>query len=89
MVRCFDLLSSSSHMRTTVDLAPEVLAAAKKIASARSQSLGIVISELALQALQLQPEWKMTSRSGFPVFKVGKDAKPISIEDVKRDEDCE
>jgi hypothetical protein len=76
-------------MRTTIDLAPELLAAAKKIASARSQSLGTVISELALQALYARTDKPLSTRSGFPVFKVRKGAAPISLEDVKRDEDDE
>ncbi len=74
-------------MRTTIDLDPELLAAAKKIAAARSQSLGSVVSELALDALKSRIGRGSTARSGFPVFKVRKGAVLISLEDVKRDED--
>lgn len=76
-------------MRTTIDLSPELLAAAKKLAAAKSQSLGAVISELALQALRARGQKATTTRSGFPVFKVRKGAAPVSLEDVKRDEDDE
>jgi hypothetical protein len=76
-------------MRTTIDLAPELLAAAKQLAAAREQSLGTVISELALQALRTRAEKPTTNRSGFPIFKIRKGAAPISLNDVKRDEDDE
>lgn len=76
-------------MRTTIDLDQELLVAAKKIAAARSQSLGTIISELALQGLHARAERPIARRSGFPVFKVRKGAAPISLEDVKRDEDDE
>jgi hypothetical protein len=76
-------------MRTTIDLDPELLAAARKLAAARSQSLGKVISDLALRALKTQTGRGSTTRSGFPVFKVRKGAPPISLEDVKLDEDSE
>jgi hypothetical protein len=38
-------------MRTTLDLAPDVLAAAKKLARRRKRSVGRVVSELVRQAL--------------------------------------
>lgn len=72
-------------VRTTVNLDPEVLHAAKRIAAARSQSLGAVISDLARKGLAAPQRVK--SRSGFPVFGVTKDAAPIALEDIKRDED--
>jgi hypothetical protein len=74
-------------MRTTIDLDPELLAAAKKIAAARSQSLGKVVSELAMQALRSRTEGGARVRGAFPVFKVRKGAALISPDDVKRDED--
>ena len=58
-----------------------------QIAAARSQSLGRVVSELALDALKSRIGGGSTTRSGFPVFKVRKGAALISLEDVKRDED--
>ena len=72
-------------MRTTLDLDDEVLAAARRIAAARSKSLGHVVSELARRGLETRP--KTTTRRGFPVFQVPKNARPLTIEDVRRDED--
>lgn len=72
-------------MRTTINLDPEVLNAAKRIAAARSQSLGHVISELVRKGLAAPARLK--SRSGFPVFAAGKGAPPISLDEVKLDED--
>lgn len=72
-------------MRTTINLDPDVLNAAKRIAAARSQSVGEVISELARKGLAAPSRLK--SRSGFPVFAVAKGVAPISLDDVKLDED--
>lgn len=72
-------------MRTTLNLDPEVLSAARRIAAARSQSLGQAISDLVRRGLEVRAE--TTARRGFPVFTVPKGAAPISLEDVKRDED--
>jgi hypothetical protein len=72
-------------MRTTLDLDDEVLAAARRIAADRSRSIGQVISELARRGLQTRP--RISSRRGFPVFQVAKDAPPLTLEDVRRDED--
>jgi hypothetical protein len=74
-------------MRTTIDLDPELLAVARKLAAARSQSLGKVISELAMQALRSRTGTGATTRSGFPTFRVRRGAALITSEDVKRDED--
>jgi len=74
-------------MRTTLSLDPDVLAAAKQIAAARAVSLGEVISELARRGLEARGN--VAKRSGFPVFKVTKDARPLTPEDVKRDADEE
>jgi len=74
-------------MRTTLDLDPEILSAAKQLASARSISIGKAVSELARRGLQSRES--KASRSGFPVFDVPKDARPLTVEQVKRDEDEE
>jgi hypothetical protein len=55
-------------MRTTINIDPEVLSAAKKLAVARSSSVGEVISELARRGLDARS--KIGSRHGFPVFEV-------------------
>jgi hypothetical protein len=59
----------------------------RKFAAARSQSLGKVVSELAMHALKSRIERGSSVRGGFPVFKVRKGAALISLEDIKRDED--
>lgn len=74
-------------MRTTLDLDPELLNAAKRIAAARDESVGKVVSDLALQALRSSRESSSTSRGGFPTFKVPKGARVLTPEDLRRDED--
>ena len=72
-------------MRTTVNLEADVLSAAKKIATARSVSLGKALSDLARRGLEAaRPGGR---KSGFPVFDVPRGAAPLTLEDVKRDED--
>ena len=72
-------------MRTTLSIDPEVLSAAKKIAAARSTSLGEVISELARRGLEARS--KIGSRHGFPIFEVPSDAPSLTPEQVRQDED--
>jgi hypothetical protein len=72
-------------MRTTLTLEPDVFAAARKLAEARSESLGKVVSDLIRRGLEAEPPVK--SRSGFPVFKVPRTASPLTLADVKLDED--
>ncbi len=72
-------------MRTTLTLDPEIMSAARQIAAARSQSIGEVISELARRGLEAQR--KAAARHGFPIFHVPKGARPLTLEDVRRDED--
>jgi hypothetical protein len=72
-------------MRTTLDLDDEVLAAARRIAAARSKSLGQVVSDLARRGLEMRP--KITRKRGFPVFQVPNNAPALTLEDIRRDED--
>jgi hypothetical protein len=72
-------------MRTTIDLDPEILSAARQIAADRSISIGKAISELARKGLETRV--KNTSRQGFPVFHVPRGARPLTLEDVRSDED--
>jgi hypothetical protein len=73
-------------MRTTLTLDPEIVRAAKQIAAARSKSIGEVISELARRGLEARAAGT-TRHGGFPVFQVSKGVRPITLKDVKRDED--
>jgi len=63
----------------------DVLRLAKTLAEERSTSIGAVISELARKGLDRDSI--STEESGFPVFRVPRDARPITLEDVKRSED--
>ena len=55
-------------MRTTLDLDPAVLSAARAKAKAEGISLGRAASELALSGLR-RPHYDQASRSGFPVLR--------------------
>ena len=68
-------------MRTTVDLEPDVLRAAKSLARERGVSLGAVISDLIRTALR--PPERATYESDFPVFEVREGAPPITPEMVR------
>jgi hypothetical protein len=67
-------------MRTTLRIDPEVPAAARRIAAARSTSLGEVISELARRGLRAGSERSAPER--FPVFKVPMNARVITPQRV-------
>ena len=72
-------------MRTTLRIDPEVLNAARRIATARSKSIGEVISELARRGLEARG--RTSCRQGFPIFKVSNSASPLTLDDVRRDDD--
>ena len=74
-------------MRTTLNLDPDLLNAAKRLATARSVALGDIISELALSGLATQSRAPMQRKSGFPVFATAPDAPVIGLDDVKRADD--
>lgn len=74
-------------MRTTLDIDPAALEAARQLAAHRSESLGAVVSELILKGLQ--SDRRIASRNGFPVLRASPGTPPISLEDVKRAEDEE
>ncbi len=69
-------------MRTTVSIDDDVLEAARKLAVARGQSLGKVVSDLMRSGLAVRRDYP-----GFPTFQAREDGPPIALEDVKRDED--
>jgi hypothetical protein len=66
-------------MRTTIDIDPAILKAAKAVAKHTRQSVGKVISLWARQG-------RLTSknRSGLPTFQVPPNAKPLTPEMVKQ-----
>jgi len=71
-------------MRTTLDLSPTALEAARQLATHRAQSLGVVVSELILKGLRA--ETPVARKGGFPVF-AGVAGKTITLDDVKAAED--
>lgn len=73
-------------MRTTVAIDNDVLDAARKLAAARDESLGKVVSDLMRRGLAVRRGYP-TGSGGFPLFEVREDSPPITLEDVKRDED--
>jgi hypothetical protein len=70
-------------MRTTLDIDDSVLAAAKEIAGASNSSAGAVISDLARKGLSMTSSRAERRKSGFPVFSVPADAKPLTSVTVK------
>ncbi len=70
-------------MRTTLDIDDSILAAAKEIAGANNSSAGAVISDLARKGLSLTSGQISRMKSGFPVFSVPADAKPLTSATVK------
>jgi hypothetical protein len=68
-------------VRTTVDLDPEVLEAARSLARSQGRSLGRVLSDLARRGLAPRKE---ASRRGFPVFRVSPETAPLTSEAVRR-----
>ena len=71
-------------MRTTLDLDPVVLAAAKDLANHSRQSIGAVISELARRGLATgKASVAEQSKSGFPVFSVPESTPPVTSEKVR------
>lgn len=68
-------------MRTTLDLDPRVLAAARALADQERTSLGAAVSELALRGLRPAPS---TRRNGFPVLTPTRPDRVITDELVGR-----
>jgi len=73
-------------MRTTLDIADDVLTAAKAIAREQRRTTGEVVSELARTALRKRV--RLGSRDGVPLLKVRNPEIRISLETVNalRDE---
>ncbi|MGH8989507.1 MAG: hypothetical protein ACRDXC_13090 [Acidimicrobiales bacterium] len=74
-------------MRTTLDLDPAVLSAARAKANAERISLGKAVSELALSGIR-GPRSARRSASGFPVLS-GVPGHPVTDELVASDRDDE
>ena len=68
-------------MRTTLSIDDDILDVAKSLAEAERRTVGEVISDLARRGLQ--PRDCSEERDGFPVFEVGADAAPITLDKVR------
>lgn len=56
-------------MRTTLDIAPDVLLAAKDLAARNNTTMGAVISDLARKSLSISKETPQSGlRNGFPLL---------------------
>ena len=73
-------------MRTTLDIADDVVSAAKELAATERRSLGSVISELARQGLTPA---RVEAEGGLPVIRVPAGTPAITPDMVRRalDED--
>jgi hypothetical protein len=69
-------------MRPTFVIEDDVLAVARSLAEAEGKSLGDVISQLAHRGLAQSSQ--EAADESFPVFSLPPDAKPITLEAVKR-----
>ena len=77
-------------MRTTLTIDDDLLAAARSLAQAKSESIGKAISDLARRGLNATPRVERNRRGpGFPVFSLPDGARPLTLEDVRRAEDEE
>jgi hypothetical protein len=73
---------SEEIMRTTLDLAEDVLLAAKEIARQRGITVGKVMSDLARQALMRESSG--ATKNGLPIFPIQPGAKIVTMELVKQ-----
>ena len=70
-------------MRTTVNLADDVLRAAKELAALSGRTLGEVLSDLARAALSDdRAETKL--RNGVPILAPAEEARLVTSDDVRR-----
>jgi hypothetical protein len=68
-------------VRTTLDIADDVVAAAKELAAAERRSLGSVVSELARRGLTPA---RVEAEEGLPVIRVPAGTPAITPEMVRR-----
>ncbi len=69
-------------MRTTLNLDDDVVETARALALAERRSLGEIVSELARRGLAPRVV-EHDEEDGFPVFRVGPTASPITPEMVR------
>lgn len=76
-------------MRTTLTIDDDLLAAAQSLARHRGTTLSAAVCELIRRGLKPQQVYAQApeEEDGFPRFQVAEDARPITLEDVRRLED--
>lgn len=76
-------------MRITLNLDPQLLVTARRLAAARAVTLGDIISELANKGLEVDGQspcqYFVKRENGFQVFKSPTGAPMIGLDDVRRD----
>lgn len=70
-------------MRTTLDIDPDVLQAAKELAAQRKSTAGKVLSELARSALRPARQ-EGSRRHGVPLLPPSGEERPVTLEVVDR-----
>jgi len=74
-------------MRTTLTIDDDILTAAKGVARARAVPVGKVLSDWARRGLQSARRIDENGPAGLPVFRVSRDSRMITIDDVRKLED--
>ena len=69
-------------MRTTLDIADDVLAAAKTIATEQGKTVGVVLTELA--RVVLLDRGLLTTRNGVPLLKVRRPNAVVTLKMVNK-----
>ena len=70
-------------VRTTLDIDPDVLQAAKELAVQRGSTAGKVLSELARSALR-PPRGETPVRHGVPLLSARDGERPVTLQAVNR-----
>ena len=70
-------------MRTTLDLDPEVLSAAREVSKLNGQSLGKVISDLARRGLEPQEKLSVRLENGIPILQHKRRPVPVTSELIR------
>jgi len=83
-----DALDERLHMRTTLSIDDDVLAAAKGLAARQHKTVGEVVSALARQALRptrsKQKQKQKRERNGIPLLARTEGTTPVTLELVNQ-----
>lgn len=72
-------------MRTTLNIADDVFIAVKHISQSTNTTMGEVVTELIRKSLKGADQ--VLYENDIPVFHVSEQAKPLTLDDVKKDDD--